>query len=228
MVVWFKREDGQAVRLVDHWSPSIFIATSSMADLGDPLKIVGSEFTWTKPVRKFEKVTDMEKSDVIEAKVRDARKTQQVARRIERLGPFGAYRFYNADVPPNQSYLYEHDLFPLAYCEVMQAGDTLRWDLHDDVRAYDYAVPNLRKVKVDVDIVKERRIAHFTDRIGAISLESDAGKVMIDCGNEADKLLELVRVIREADPDFVLSTDGDAFLFPYQSSARKSTVSPTG
>ncbi|MGD0146893.1 MAG: hypothetical protein ABSB53_08620, partial [Nitrososphaerales archaeon] len=108
MVVWFKREDGQAVRLVDHWSPSIFIATSSMADLRDPLKIVGADFAWTKPTQKFEKVTDTERSDVIEAKVRDARKTQQVAGRIEQLGPFGAYRLYNADVPPNHSYLYEH------------------------------------------------------------------------------------------------------------------------
>ena len=215
MVVWFKREDGQAVRLVDHWSPSIFISTNSMADLKDSLKIMGSEFAWTKSVRKLEKVTDTERSDVVEAKVRDARKTQQAAERIERLGPFGAYRLYNADVPPNQSYLYEHDLFPLAYCEVMQAGNTLQWDLHDDVWTYDYTVPNLRKVKVDVDIVKEKRIARFTDRIGAIRLESDAGKVMIDCGSEADKLLELVRAIREADSDFVLSTDGDTFLFPY-------------
>ena len=215
MVIWFKRDDGQAVRLVDHWSPSIFIATSSMADLKDSLKIVGSEFAWTKSARKLEKVTDMERSDVLEAKVKDARKTQQVTGRIERLGPFGAYRLYNVDVPPNQSYLYEHNLFPLAYCEVMQAGGTLQWDLHDDVWAYDYAVPNLRKVKVDIDIVKERRIARFTDRIGAIRLESDAGEVMIDCGSEADKLLELVSAIREADPDFVLSTDGDTFLFPY-------------
>jgi DNA polymerase-2 len=215
MVIWFKREDGQAVRLVDHWSPSIFIAASNTTDLEAPLKIVGSELAWTKSVQKFEKVTDTERSDVIEAKIRDARKTQQVAGRIERLGPFGAYRLYNVDVPPSQSYLYEHDLFPLAYCEVMQAGDTLQWDLHDDVWAYDYAVPNLRKVKVDVDIVREGRIARFTDRIGAIRLESNVGKVAFDSGSEADKLLEMVGTIRESDPDLILSTDGDTFLFPY-------------
>ncbi|MGD0318358.1 MAG: DNA polymerase domain-containing protein [Nitrososphaerales archaeon] len=215
MVVWFKHEDGQAARLVDHWSPSIFIATSSMADLEDSLKTMDSEFVWTKPAQKFEKVVDTERSDIVEAKVMDARKIQQVAGRIERLGPFGAYKLYNVDVPPNQSYLYEHDLFPLAYCEVTQVRDTLQWDLHDDVWAYDYAVPNLRNVKVDVGIMKAGRIAHFTDRIGTISLESDAGKVVIDCGSEADKLLELVKAIREADPDFVLSTDGDTFLFPY-------------
>jgi DNA polymerase-2 len=215
MVVWFKRDDGQAVRLVDRWSPSIFIASGSMADLEAPLKIVGSELALTRPTRKFEKVTDAERSDVMEAKVRDAGKTQQVAERIERLGPFGAYRLYNADVPPGQSYLYERDVFPLAYCAVTKAGNVLQWDLHDDVWAYDYAVPDLRRVKIDVDIAKEGRLARFTDRIRTIILESDAGDIVIDGGNEADKLLELVRAIKEADPDFILSTDGDTFLFPY-------------
>jgi DNA polymerase elongation subunit (family B) len=215
MVVWLKREDGQAVRLVDHWSPSIFMAADRMSDLSAPLRIVGSELAWTRTVQKRERITDAEKSEVVEARVGDAKKTQQIAGRIERLGPFGAYRLYNADVPPNQSYLYERDLFPLAYCEATQTGDTLEWDLHDDVWAYDYAAPNLRKVKVDVDVTKEGRLARFTDQIAAITLESDAGKITIDGGSEADKLLELVRTIKEADPDFVVTADGDTFLFPY-------------
>jgi len=215
MVVWFKRENGQAVRLVDHWTPSIFVGADSMADLGAPLKIMGSEFAWAWPTRKFEKVTDVERSDVMEIKVRDAKKTQQVAGRVERLDPFGAYRLYNADIPPNQSYLYERDIFPLAYCEVTEAGGRLQWALHDSVEAYDYAVPNLRKVKVNVSIAKEGKLVRFTDRIEAIMLESDAGSVTIDSEGEADKLLGLVRAVREADPDFVLSPDGDTFLFPY-------------
>ncbi len=215
MVVWFKLEDGQAVRLVDHWSPSIFIAADSTSDLSAPLRIVGSELAWTRVAQKFEKVTDAEKSEVVEAKIKDAKKTQQVAGRIERFGPFGAYRLYNADVPPNQSYLYERDLFPLAHCEVIQTGDTLQWDLDDDVWAYDYAIPNLRKVKVDVSIAKEGKLARFTDRIESIRLMSDNGEVTIDRGSEADMLLELVKTVKAADPDFVITTDGDAFLFPY-------------
>ncbi|MFI5404592.1 MAG: DNA polymerase domain-containing protein [Candidatus Gagatemarchaeaceae archaeon] len=215
MVVWLKREDGQAVRLVDHWSPSIFIATDQMSDLSAPLRIVGADLAWTRTAQKRERVTDAEKSEVVEARVRDARKAQQIAGRIERLGPFGAYRLYNADVPPNQSYLYERDIFPLACCEVTQTGDTLEWDPKDDVWAYDYTVPNLRKVKVDVEIEKEGKLARFTDRIAAISLQSDAGRITIDGGSEADKLLELVRTIKETDPDFVITNDGDTFLLPY-------------
>ena len=215
MVVWLKLENGQATRLVDHWSPSIFIATDNAVDLGSPLKIVGSELAWTRVIQKFEKVTDSQRTDVVEARLKDAKKAQQVAGRIERLGPFGTYRLYNADVPPNQSYLYEHDLFPLAYCEVTQTGGALQWDLIDDVWSYDYIVPNLRKVKVEVGITKEGRLARFTDRIETIRLESDADEITIEGESEADKLLGLVKAVRDADPDFVITTDGDTFLFPY-------------
>jgi DNA polymerase elongation subunit (family B) len=215
MVVWLKLEDGRAARLVDHWSPSIFIAADSISDLDIPLKIVGADLAWTRTARKYEKVTDRTKSEVVEAKLKDAKKVQQVAGRIERLGPFGAFRLYNADVPPAQSYLYEHDLFPLAYCEVTQSGDNLEWDLNDDVWAYDYAVPNLRKVELDVGIEKEGKVARFTDKIATVTIGGNCGQKTINGGSEADKILGLVRAIKEADPDFILTNDGDTFLFPY-------------
>jgi len=215
MVVWLKLEDGRAARLVDHWSPSIFIAADKPSDLGIPLKIVGADLAWTQAAWKYERVTDREKSEVVEAKLRDAKKIQQVAGRIERLGPFGAFRLYNTDVPPAQSYLYEHDLFPLAHCEVTQRGDSLEWDLNDDVWAYDYAVPNLRKVELDVGIAKDGKVARFTDRIAKVTIGGNCGQNTIDGGSEADKIMGLVGAIKDADPDFVLTNDGDTFLFPY-------------
>ncbi|MDV3277100.1 MAG: hypothetical protein LYZ69_01365 [Nitrososphaerales archaeon] len=215
MVVWLKEENGDAVRLVDSWSPSIYIAADNRTDLETPLKTVGEELAWTRVVRRRERVTDRESSEVVEAKVRDAKRLQQVAGRIERLGPFGAFRAYNVDVPPSQSYLYERDLFPLAYCEVEQRGNRLEWMLEDDVWAYDYCITNLRKVKVDVQIEKQGMLARFTDPLKAVTLESDNGKVVIEGRSEADMILDIVKAVKEADPDFVLTTDGDTFLFPY-------------
>ena len=215
LVVWVKREDGEAVRLVDRWSPSIFIGTDNKADFDVPLHTLRNDFVWTRTVQKRERVTDAGTSPVVEARLKDAKKAQQVAGRIERLGPFGTFRLYNADVPPGQSYLYERDLFPLAYCEVEQKGDVLRWGLKDDVWAYDYALPDLRKVKVEVDIAKEGKLPRFTDTIEGISVESDKGRVEVGGRSETDKLLGLVDAVQEADPDFVLTNDGDTFLFPY-------------
>jgi len=215
MVIWIKREDGEAVRLVDHWSPSIFIGTDNKSDFDVPFQALRNDFVWTRTVQKRERVTDASTSSVVEARLKDARKAQQVAGRIERLGPFGTFRLYNTDVPPGQSYLYERNLFPLAYCEIEQKGDVLRWELKDDVWAYDYALPALRKVKIVVDIAKQGKLPRFTDKIEGISLESDGGKIEIGGHSEADKLLGLVEAVREADPDFVLTNDGDTFLFPY-------------
>jgi len=215
MVIWLKSENGEAIRLVDRWSPSIYVGTDNKADFAVPLHTVRPDFEWTKNVQRRESVTDPGMSEVLEIKLKDATKAQQVAGRIERLGPFGTFRLYNADVPPAQSYLYEKDLFPLALCEVENEGDGLRWKLEDDAWAYEYDVPGLRKVRLEVGVAKEGRLPRLTDRLESVTLESDSGKITVDGGGEADKLLGLVRAIGDADPDFILTSDGDTFLFPY-------------
>jgi hypothetical protein len=215
MVVWLKLENGEAVRLVDEWSPSIFIGTDNKSDFDVPLQTLRHDFLWTRMVRRRERVTDPTDSEVIEAKLKDAKKAQQVAGRMERLGPFGTFRLYNADIPPGQSYLYERDLFPLALCEVEQRGERLHWELKDDVWDYDYALPPLRKVKLEVEVARQGKLPTPTDRIESISLESDNGRVTVEGRSEADKILGLVKAVRDADPDFILTNDGDTFLFPY-------------
>jgi DNA polymerase-2 len=215
MVVWLKLENGEAIRLVDRWSPSIYIGTDIKSDFDVPLQTLRHDFEWTRTVRRRERVTDAGESEVVEAKLKDAKKAQQVAGRIERLGPFGTFRLYNADVPPGQSYLYERDLFPLALCEVEQREGRLKWELKDDAWDYDYALPDLRKVKLEVEIAKEGKLPRLTDRIESIALENDGERITLGGRSEADKLLGLVKAVRDADPDFVLTTDGDTFLMPY-------------
>jgi DNA polymerase elongation subunit (family B) len=215
MVVWLKRENGEPVRLADRWSPSIFIGADAKSDFDVPLQVLRNDFAWTRVVRRRERVSDVRESEVVEAKLKDAKNAQRVAGRIERLGPFGTFRLYNADVPPAQDYLYERGLFPLAFCEVEQSGDRLKWELRDDVWAYDYPLPPLRKVTLEVEVAKQGKLPRPTDRIESITLESDEGKIAIEGHNEADKIIALIRAVREADPDFILTNDGDTFLFPY-------------
>lgn len=43
MVVWLKGEEGEAVRLVDRWSPSMYISTDNRTDSYIPLKVVKQE-----------------------------------------------------------------------------------------------------------------------------------------------------------------------------------------
>ena len=215
MVVWLKLENGEAVRLVDRWSPSIFVGTDNKADFAVPQHTLRGDFKWARTIQRRERVTDTGTSEVLELKLEDATKVQQVAGRIERLGPFGTFRLYNADIPPAQSYLYEKGLFPLTHCDVQPSDVGLRWRLEDDVWAYEYDTPGLRKVKVEIDVAKEGRLPRLTDKLEALTLESDNGKIPIDGATEADKLLGLVQAVEDSDPDIILTNDGDTFLFPY-------------
>jgi DNA polymerase elongation subunit (family B) len=214
MVVWLKLEDGETRRLVDRWAPSIFVASDSKQDLADLEK--GRDFSWSRRVMRLERATDVRESEVLELVVDDAKKVAPLAESVERSRPFGVYRLYNVDVPPEQMYLYENDLFPLAYCEVSETSDGLSWDIQDDIWSCQYVVPNLRSVDVDVAVRKSGKMAKVSDPIDSVSLRGGDGSASnIDGGSEEDKILGLVEQVRKLDPDLVFTSDGDAFVLPY-------------
>jgi len=216
MVVWLKLENGETRRLVDRWAPSIFAASDSRQDLADLEKGKGRDFSWSRRVTRYERATDSSESEVLELVADDAKKLVPLAEAVERSRPFGAYRLYNVDVPPEQMYLYENDLFPLAYCEVSETRDGLSWDIQDDIWACEYDVPELRSVEVEVAVEKSGKVAKVSDPVGSISLKGGDGSVSrLDGGSERDKILGLVEEVRRLDPDLVFTNDGDAFVLPY-------------
>ncbi len=218
MVVWLKLENGETRRLVDRWAPSIFVASEDRQDLADLEKGRERDFSWSRRVMRHERATDASESEVLELVVDDAKKLPALAESVERSRPFGAYRLYNVDVPPEQTYLYENDLFPLAYCEVTETSDGLSWDLQDDVWSCNYEVPDLRTVELGVRIRKAGRMAKVSDPIESVSLKEDDGSAsLIEGGSssEEEKILRLVEEVRRLDPDMIFTSDGDAFVFPY-------------
>ena len=216
MVVWLKLEGGETRRLVDRWAPSIVVASDSRQDLAYLEKGQGRDFSWSRRVMKLERATDRAESEVLELVVDDAKKLASLAEGVERSRPFGTYRLYNVDVPPEQMYLYENNLFPLAYCEVSETSDGLSWDIQDDTWSCQYEVPKLRSVEVEVRVRKSGKMAKVSDPIESISLKGgDGATTSIAGGSEADKILGLVDEVRRLDPDLIFTNDGDAFVLPY-------------
>src|SRR4029077_3608630 len=132
-----KGEENSVHRFVDSWTPSLFVASKSTKELPHLAKArkVEPHIEGSSLARKYERVIDQYRSDVLELKMKDALKLPLLATIIERSKPFGHYRLYNVDVPPAQTYLYQKDLFPLARCEIEQDGPSLSWALKDDVWA---------------------------------------------------------------------------------------------
>ena len=115
----------------------------------------------------------------------------------------------------DRAYFFSNDIFPLDFLEVRVEKTGLQYNLLDSVASTDYAIPPLRVMKLDIEIAKKNKIADFRDPIGKIQLSQDQKEIQIDSGEEAKKLLQLVKAVKELDPDFVVTSGGDSHLFPY-------------
>lgn len=213
VVIWLKQEDGKCIRLEDVWTHSIFLAVDDKADFNIPLrcpdctKYVKSH----KLVQKYEHIADSEKSWMLKLTLKDSSHALRLAKEVESHGSFGRFRLYNVDLLPAQAYFYEHDLFPLAFCNVV-VGDHLQWELLDDIESADYAIPNFKTIKVDVRLKKKGALPKFTDRLVAVRINNEYG---ITGDSETEILQGLEREVDKLDPDIIFTENGDAFVFPY-------------
>lgn len=216
MVFWIKREDGRTIRLEDNrWSHSIYVAADNEQELMTLIKedptVKDYEF-----VEKYEKITDNSKSEVLKLTLIDSAQAEALAKRIMLSSRFGEFRLYNVDLLPAQAYYYEHDLFPLAFCQVA-ANKCKLFSLQDNVWSLDYKLPKFKTVHLSIKLKKQGRLPKFTDEIESISIKhEDEGIIKIDgSDDEVQALSTLADEIANIDPDFVFTQDGDAFLFPY-------------
>jgi DNA polymerase elongation subunit (family B) len=230
MIFWIKQEkDGKIVRLEDNsWSHSIYVASDNKHNLASLAKDerVSSFIKCYEFVKKYEKIIDKTKSDVLKLTLTDPLQAQKLAKCIMLGGRFGQFRPYNVDVLPAQSYFYEHDIFPLAFCQVTVSGDIdgnsgssrLTWSCkdYDDVWSTDYRLPKFKTIHLSIRSRKqESKLPKFTDKIDSISIRNENEIIEIDGTDDAHLLFSLAEMMSALDPDFVFTEDGDSFGFPY-------------
>jgi DNA polymerase elongation subunit (family B) len=217
MAVWVITESGERVKLTDTFQPCIY-ASSNQYDLERLItrlcnnqKIASWRF-----VKKYVQATDTEKSTVLELAVKDCRQIHSLTTEILRMGDYLQYELHNCDIQGDRSYLFSRDLFPLAFVEVRVEKSRLEYGLLDSVESLDYAIPKLRVVRLEAEAVKKGLIANFDDELSVIRLKQEGeDETLIDYGDEATRLLQLVHAIRKLDPDIILTQSGDSYLFPY-------------
>ncbi|HEU4448159.1 MAG TPA: DNA polymerase domain-containing protein [Nitrososphaeraceae archaeon] len=228
MIFWIKQEkDGKIVRLEDNsWSHSIYVTSDNKHDLASVAKDerVSSFIKRYEFVKKYEKIIDNTKSEVLKLTLIDSSQAQKLAKYIMLGGRFGQFRLYNVDILPAQSYFYEHDIFPLAFCQVTVHGDVdgggsrLTWSCkdYDDVWSVDYTLPKFKTIYLSIRPRKqEDKLPKFTDKIDSISIRNENEIIEIDGIDDIQILFSLAEMMSALDPDFVFTEDGDSFGFPY-------------
>jgi DNA polymerase elongation subunit (family B) len=217
VAVWVITEKGERIRLTDKFQPCIYVSGKKdeletlISRLYSNQKIASVRF-----VQKYAQATDAEKSTVLEITVKDCRQIRGLTLEILRMGDYLRYELHNCDIQDDRSYIFSRGLFPFAFVEVKYGKSGLDYALLDSVESTDYAVPQLRVVRLQVDVAKTGVVASFDDEIRSITLKQDGeDEIVIDYGDEATKLLQLVYAVNKLDPDLILTQSGDSYLFPY-------------
>lgn len=215
MVIWLKQRNGRTISLSHSWAPSIYVYTESKEDydriLYNPeVRSLISNFNFEE---KFAEITDENSKQVLSLTLKNAKNRVKLAKTIYCSAPYGRYQIYNADIDPAQVYMYEHDLFPLAYVGVYESNGKLEWDLLDSIEDIHYEIPNLKQLQLTVNYEKKGSLIKPTDPITSVELLLSDGKISIE-GSEKEILLQLVSCVREIDPDIIYTENGDYFLIP--------------
>jgi len=212
MVIWLKSQDGRCHRLTDRWQPRFHVSANSdeLLNLACQPFIAKPKFT-----EKFVNPGDAKRTRVLSVRVKSESQAAVLAKKIQRYGNYSKFRLYNVDVPFTQMYLYTKDLFPLALVQADSDPDNVHWLLNDSRETVDYELPPLRKIRLQVRTKKNRRIQRFDDEVDSITILHENETITIDSNDETAKLLSLVDIFNEIDPDIVLTEGGDSFLFPY-------------
>ncbi|WP_144729295.1 DNA polymerase domain-containing protein [Candidatus Nitrosocosmicus arcticus] len=238
IILWIKERNGSVKRLEYSWSPSIYVASdlkSELIDLVGDSKISSSikEYRFEYKFEYPSSVTfdHRKRNESLRLTLSDSLQILNLARRIEKLSTrFGHYRLYNVDISPEQSFLYEKDLYPLGLYDIeeVRSADSARTkiyqvvnDKNDDIDSFDYIIPNFKFLSFE--LISERKSIgnDFRDRIlkiKIISFEKDnliKEEFSISEEDERETILEFSYEINRIDPDIILTKGGDQILFPY-------------
>jgi DNA polymerase-2 len=206
IILWIKNK--KTYRIEKQWTPSLYVASDTryhLKRLEKNSKIIPllKNHTW---VNRIEKVSDKKESKVLKFTVKHSSDLLKLGKVIESLDKFGIYRLYNVDVPPSQTFMYENDLVPLGKYDIDNT-----WKSQSDVLDTNYDLPVFTKINFQVNAKTTRKIPKFIDEIKSIQINNTT----LESDSEKQIILDCVQMIKDIDPDFIITKKGDSWDFPY-------------
>jgi DNA polymerase-2 len=209
MAVWILDENGAARRFFDPFTPSFFLRlegrdSSRLPAITRNLPVAPGKAVKTELFSGEEWLLD-------EIRVLDPAQLNRCVAALQKFFPH--FAFYNSNIPVPQMYLYDRQVFPLARCEftVDGAGTLKRIDVRDSFDARDYAIPDLRIMRLS------NGGADFPSKFfRTLNLEVayDGAAYSLE-GEDAAAVLESLNWhLYNHDPDILLTSWGDATLLP--------------
>jgi DNA polymerase-2 len=209
MAVWILDNDGVARRFFDPFSPAFYLRLDDRDALRLPSLARRLPVTLSKAV-KVELFSGRE-WQVEEVRVTDPLHFNRSVSALQKFFPH--FAFYNSNIPVPQMYLYERQVFPLARCRftVDGAGVLRRIEVRDSFDARDYALPDLRIMRI-TNGGSDFPSKFF--RTLNLELHYDGTTTSLEGEDPVSVLESFNWHLYNYDPDIILTSWGDATLLP--------------
>ncbi|MFZ8908072.1 MAG: DNA polymerase domain-containing protein [Nitrosopumilaceae archaeon] len=206
IILWIKNKKSHRIEI--NWTPSLYVASNTRYKLDKLWKNsqIASLIKNHEWIKKIEKAYDLNESEVLKLSLKNSSDLLRLGKTIEGLDEFGVYRLYNVDIPPAQTFMYENDLFPLGKYEINK-----KWIPQSDIAETNYSLPTFTKINLQVNAETTGKIPKFTDKIKSIQIND----VVLESDSEEQMILDCVQMIKDIDPDFIITKKGDSWDFPF-------------
>ncbi|WCL50452.1 DNA polymerase domain-containing protein [Leptospira sp. GIMC2001] len=120
---------------------------------------------------------------------------------------------YHSDIDITTSYLYSKGLFPLAKVRVLHEGSRIKEIVSlTNIQDYEYTVPNFRILQLSF---KTNHRIGYSKSNPLVFSNSQGYNEEVFRPDPRDLLGRINEILREKDPDIILSSFGDQAIFPF-------------
>ncbi|MGN6560543.1 MAG: 3'-5' exonuclease, partial [Candidatus Nitrosocosmicus sp.] len=202
VILWIKENNGN-VRMLEYlWPAYFYVVSDEKFELTRLLnnKQILSLLKEYEFVNRFEHPSDHKKRQALKLVLDDSSQLNTLATRIENIcARFGHYRLYNIDILPEQSFLYEKELYPLGLCNEKVTLERQTNDLSsrlaidnegnnkdskNTIDSFDYVIPNFKFLSFD--IVSDKKNVTTTGKI-ANSIDNKIQAIVVNVFNKENK-----------------------------------------
>jgi DNA polymerase-2 len=211
VTIWLIDEEGEKIKCHRRFLPSFFLHLNEQDSkraliLGQKCS---SKITIEQTTRR--ELFSNDTLDVLKVSVHNPERFRSIVLFYEKFFPH--FAFFNSDILPSQLFLYETELFPLAFGEYVtdESKELVEWTLLDSRDAYEYSIPPLSMMLI-------RNANDFVppkyQRILQLEISYEGTTYTLEQTTPVEILESLNWHLHHYDPDIVLTDYGDSFLMP--------------
>jgi len=213
VTLWFISETGGRISARAPFVPKFYIRIDENSFA--LVKKIASRFKGRCKISTWKEMIEIYSGEfikVLKVYVNDTINFGKYVKAFEAELPY--YVFFNSDLSPVQMFLFENDLFPLAYGEyvISPDGKLVAQNIEDRFDAIDYKLPPLSIMIIKPSILG---IAPKYQQNITIEVGYDNRSYVINADSAQELLTRLNFHIERCDPDLIITHFGDEIILPW-------------